>query len=169
MSRIDVGKRVGARPLEFGEPSIDMLYDFHADTDRLGKLIARRRHVDADQVRVLPRGGNSSHQRCCGRLVDLMSSDCRPSVRHLSAIPRIEFASTAPQVPVNGDPKVIAQSPEQRNRSAEVGAVCGIGELYVLALPNLCACTAAGWPAGALRSGAETAGFVPVHSVSTAP
>lgn len=86
MSRIDVGKRVGARPLEFSEPSIDMLYDFHADTDRLGKLIARRRHVDADQVRVLPRGGNSSHQRCCGRLVDLMSSDCQPSVRHLSAI-----------------------------------------------------------------------------------
>ena len=34
-SRIDIGKRVGAWLLEFGESPIDVLYDFHADMDLL--------------------------------------------------------------------------------------------------------------------------------------
>ena len=34
-SRIDIGKRVGAWLLEFSEPSIEILYDFHADMDLL--------------------------------------------------------------------------------------------------------------------------------------
>ena len=34
-SRIDIGKRVGAWLLEFSVPSIDVLYDFHADMELL--------------------------------------------------------------------------------------------------------------------------------------
>ena len=68
----------------------------------LSSASARRRHVDADRVSVLPRSGKSSHQKCCGRLVKLMSTDCHPSVQHLSTIstdrdshqPHVKFPST---------------------------------------------------------------------------